>query len=146
MPSDWIKTSCRMCESPTAIHKSWNNPDPDCGACKLISGKFVDAIEISLIGKDFDVLLDTKDKLKDLIKIANHTYNDNLRKGVERSSAWRIAERELAGRIWNEKDLRKTVLLAIRHLRKQEKEDAKAALRNELRATRTVNRTRRWTG
>ena len=146
MQSDWIKTRCRHCGSRTVIHKDWNNPDPDCGVCKLVSGKVVDAIEMLLINKYFGTPEDAKDKLRDLIKLANGNYNENLRNGIERSTAWRIAERQLADRVWNDKELRKAILFAIKELRKYEKEDAKAELRNELRATRTSSGTRRWTG
>lgn len=144
--SDWIDTHCRRCGSRTAIHKDWKNPDPDCGICRLVSGNFVDAIEILLISKYSNIPDAEKDRIRDMIEAANRIYNENLRKLVERTVAWRIAERELAYRVWNDKELRKSVLSAIKALRKYEKEDAKAELRNEQRAARTADGTRRWTG
>lgn len=146
MQSDWIKTRCRLCGSRTVIHKDWKSPDPDCGVCKLISGKVVDAIEMLLINKYVGTPEDAKNKLRDLIKLSNGTYNENLRNGIEKSIAWRIAERQLADRVWNDKELRKATLFAIKELRRYEKEDARAELRNELRAARISNGTRRWTG
>ena len=114
MQSDWIKTRCRLCGSRTVIHKDWKSPDPDCGVCKLISGKVVDAIEMLLINKYVGTPEDAKNKLRDLIKLSNGTYNENLRNGIEKSIAWRIAERQLADRVWNDKELRKATLLSSR--------------------------------
>jgi len=146
MPSDWIKSSCHQCGSQIVIHKEWTNPDTVCGTCKLISGKFVDAIEVLLIGNYFVTPDHIKNQLRDLVKSANCIYNKNLRKNVERSAAWRIAELELAKQLWAKKEVRKSVLFAIKVLSKQEKQDEKAKLRSELRAARTVDGTRRWTG
>lgn len=144
--ANWIKTHCRHCGSQTLIHRDWINPDPDCGVCKLVHRKFVNAIELLLVSNYLCTPDDTKRKLRYLIKLANKNYNINLGRSIERSTAWRIAERDLADQVWNNKELRKTVIFAIKELRKHEKEDAKAELRNELRAARSADRTRRWTG
>lgn len=144
--SNWIKTHCRHCGSQTVIHKDWSNPDPDCGVCKLVYRKFVNAIELLLVSNYLSTPEDTKRKLRYLVKLANKNYNINLGRSIERSTAWRIAERDLADQVWNNKELRKTVIFAIKELRKHEKEDTKAELRNELRAARSADRTRRWTG
>lgn len=144
--TDWIETRCSQCETRTVIHKDWINPNPDCGVCKLISGKFVDAIEILLISRTLEASEGIKNNFRDLIKTANKRYNEKLREGVERDLAWRAAERELANHVWNNKELRKYVLAAMKELRRYEKEDAKAKYRNEQRAARTDARTRRWSG
>ena len=146
MPTDWIKTNCCECESQIFIHKDWKNPDLHCGSCKLISGKFVDAIEITLMGNHFISSENVKSLLRSLIEDANIEYNKNLKKSVDKSTAWRAAERDLANRVWNDKELRKEVFLAIKVLERTRKEDEKAELRNEQRAAHTTAGTRRWSG
>lgn len=146
MKTEWIKRKCRSCSSQFVIHRDWKNPDVDCGPCKLIFARFVDAIEVLLLGNYFATPDDVKFRLKSMLKEADRLYGEELKKSTEKPLAWKVAERALAIKIWNEMELRKPVLLAIKALRKLEREDAKADLRNEVRAARTSDGTRRWSG
>lgn len=109
-------------------------------------GRFVDAIELLITQNYLSVSAGMRSNLQGQIKQANVEYNDKLKKGLEKGLAWGIAAEELSHRIWNDKELRKAVLQAMKEVRRIEKEDEKARLRNEQRDARTSDRTRRWTG
>lgn len=149
MQSDWIKIRCRSCNSPMVIHKDWNNPLSVCGVCKLISDDFVSIVEI-IIRNSYSSTSDyTSNKLKEFVNSANSTYNAKLNSKIEKVVAWRIAERELADRVWNDKEIRKDILFKIKELRiaqQHEKEDKRAYLRNELRTALIADGKRRWSG
>jgi hypothetical protein len=148
MSSDWIKNICRNCGLQILIHKDWKSPDPVCGPCRLRLGRFVDAIELLLLPTQnyFSVPDGLRSNLQGQIEQANIKYNEKLKNGLEKGLAWNVAAEQLSQRIWDDKELRKIVLQAIKELRRIEKEDEKAKRRNEQRSARTSDGTRRWTG
>ena len=142
----WHKKSCDKCKNEFPVHKDWVNPPTHCGPCRLISQKFVDAVEFLVKESVSEAPIDTKRTFLKLLQKAGSCYRQKKFDGENQVAAWLSTERDLAYIIWNDKNLRVTVLKCIKKLKFQRREDARADKCNEIRSARLSNRTRRWSG
>ena len=142
----WDTKKCTGCMSDFPVHKDWQTQPLQCGPCRLITRKFVDAVEYLLRESGVISHPETKKVLLKLVQDASALYRKKKLDGEDPRRAWRTVERKLAHTIWSDKTLRKIVLLTIKELKIQAHGDARADKRNQKRSARLLNGTRRWSG
>ena len=146
MSTTWHTKSCTECAGEFPVHIDWKSQPSQCGPCRLIAQKFVDAVEYLLRESGVISHPETKKVLLKLVQDASALYRKKKLDGEDPRRAWRSVERKLAHTIWSDKTLRKIVLLTIKELKIQAHGDARADKRNQKRSAQLLNGTRRWSG
>ena len=142
----WHTKKCTECMSDLPVHKDWQTQPSQCGPCRLIAQKYVDAVEYLLKESASNASRETRQALLELVQEAGAIYQKKKFDGEDPRRAWHSVERKLAHTIWSDKNLRKLVLLTIKELKFQARGDARADKRNQNRSARLLNGTRRWSG
>ena len=90
----WDTKKCTGCMSDFPVHKDWQTQPLQCGPCRLITRKFVDAVEYLLRESCVISHPETKKVLLKLVQDASALYRKKKLDGEDPRRAWRSVERK----------------------------------------------------